>query len=218
MQLEQQLADLAHRIEHNEALDAAVDRFDRTVPDALREGPTRDLLGGAWLGHALHPVLTDLPLGCWTGATLLDLLQHRRARPAVQLLTGLGILAAVPTAVTGASEWKVTPSREDRRVGVVHAAANSAALACYVLAWSNRRKGHALVATALGLAGGAAAAAGGWFGGHLSFARGVGVGRTEPDATVRALSDPDAAGRGAPPAGPDVAHRDPARLPGGRFA
>src|SRR5438034_11586040 len=32
----------------------------------------KDILNGTWLGHALHPVFTDVPLGAWSGTTLLD--------------------------------------------------------------------------------------------------------------------------------------------------
>ena len=28
--------------------------------------------GGRWVGHPLHPALSDLPIGLWTAATVLD--------------------------------------------------------------------------------------------------------------------------------------------------
>jgi uncharacterized membrane protein len=169
------ISDIGTTTEQRSDLDPLVARLDALLPDTLAEGRAREVLGGAWLGHALHPLLTDFPLGAWTSATLLDLVRHRRARGAVQLLTGFGILASLPTALTGASEWKATRTHEDRRTGAVHAAVNSAALVCYTAAWWTRRRHHALVATGLGLLGGVAASIGGYYGGHLSMARGVGV-------------------------------------------
>src|SRR5262245_66303584 len=40
----------------------------------------RDFLHGTWLGHPLHPVLTDVPLGAWTVATVLDLTRSEERR------------------------------------------------------------------------------------------------------------------------------------------
>lgn len=33
----------------------------------------KDALNGTWLGHPLHPVFTDVPLGSWSGTLLFDL-------------------------------------------------------------------------------------------------------------------------------------------------
>ena len=82
------------RLESLSALDPVV-RTVRPLADALVADPARrDLLRGAWLGHPLHPVLTDLPIGLWTSATVLDLVGGRSARPAATRLVGLGLLAA----------------------------------------------------------------------------------------------------------------------------
>ena len=32
----------------------------------------KNALHGVWLGHPLHPVFTDLPIGAWTTALALD--------------------------------------------------------------------------------------------------------------------------------------------------
>ena len=34
---------------------------------------TVDVLSGTWLGHPLHPALSDLPIGFWTSSFVLDL-------------------------------------------------------------------------------------------------------------------------------------------------
>jgi uncharacterized membrane protein len=167
------LVTTARRVEQAEGLDA-IDRTLRPVADALiRDRRRRSLLHGHWLGHGVHPMLTDFPLGMWTSATLLDLVGGPASRPAAQRLTGLGVLAAIPTALTGLAEWGAVDSVRDRRTGIVHAAVNSVALACYAGSWMSRRRGRHAGATALALAGGVAGTIGGFFGGHLTEVRHV---------------------------------------------
>ena len=48
--------------------------------DTERGKPIENALHGVWLGHALHPVLTDIPLGAWTVAFALDLAETCGAR------------------------------------------------------------------------------------------------------------------------------------------
>ena len=173
-----QLYDLATRVEDQDSLDTMVEALDRVVPDSLRAGEVRDLLGGRWLGHALHPMLTDFPLGAWMSASLLDFIGGRNVRTASRRLIGFGILAAVPTAVTGASDWTQGTTRE-RRVGVVHAVTNTTALSLYAASFLARRRGRHWPGVALGVAGGVAASVGGFFGGHLSLGRDIGRRATE---------------------------------------
>lgn len=160
------------RLEENEALDKPAERMQH-LADLLLANPSRArLLHGEWLGHAVHPLLTDLPLGAWTSATILDLLGGRRSRPAARRLVGVGILAAVPTAVTGVAEWGVTEGRE-KRVGVAHALSNNVALLLYVASWVARRRERHVRGALLGLTAGLAAGVGGYLGGHLTEARKV---------------------------------------------
>ena len=86
------------------------------------------------MGHALHPVLTDVVLGTWGSATILDLVGGRDARAAAQRLLGVGLLAVGPTAWSGWAEWASAPDR-DKRVGVVHAVTNGAAAAIFASSW-----------------------------------------------------------------------------------
>lgn len=167
------LGRLAHRIEGEDRLDGAVAALDAAVPEAIRSGPGRDLLSGRWLGHALHPLLSDLPLGFWTSASVLDLVGGRSARPAARRLVGLGLLAAVPTAAAGASDWSQTRGTGVRRVGAAHALLNVAGLACYAASWRARRRERWARGTALGVLGSAAATASGFLGGHLTLDRAV---------------------------------------------
>jgi uncharacterized membrane protein len=163
---------LTQRLEQTQALDAVV-RLVQPLVDALLADPDRAaLLQGMWLGHAVHPLLTDVPIGTWTSATVLDLIGGRQAQPAARRLIGVGILAAAPTAITGWAEWGPTEPR-DKRTGVVHAAANVTALSLYTASWRARGKGRHLRGVVLGLAGSTALGLGGYLGGHLVEARKV---------------------------------------------
>lgn len=174
------------RIEAAAALDAPADVLGRASAP-LAEGARGRALRGEWLGHRLHPPLTDLPVGFWTSAAVLDLVGGRRFRPAAQRLIALGLICVPITAAAGAVDWR--ESAEDpavRRVGVVHGIANSVAALLYLSSWRSRRRGAHLRGVAVGMLAGAAASFGGLLGGHMAFARGSGQGELgvheEPEA------------------------------------
>ena len=171
------LYDLTTRLEATRALDGLVDRLDHAVPAVLRKGPVRDGLAGRWLGHPLHPVITDLPVGLWSSATVLDLVGGRRSHGASTLLTALGLVAATPTVASGVVEW-LDADRPRQRLGVVHAAANAVAEVCYLASLGAKLAGRRRAGRRAALLGGAALGIGGYLGGHLSYARGVGVDHT----------------------------------------
>ncbi len=158
-------------------LDSPSDAVSKVVGRAVPAGPFKDALSGTWLGHALHPLLTDLPIGFWTSAWMLDIVGGKRSAPAAQKLVALGIVTAIPTAASGASDWADTAGGE-KRVGLVHGAANSVALAAFVASYLHRRRGNRAKGIAWGWLGAAAATAGGHLGGHLIEALGVGVDNT----------------------------------------
>ena len=166
---------MLEELEQRTDLDDSVEQLHRLVPDAFREGPLRALLGGAPTGHALHPVLTDLPIGFWTSAWVLDLVPSKRTDPVATTFVALGLVTAVPTVVTGLSDWAVLGDRRLERVGVVHAAANGVATGCYALSLVARLRGRRRAGIAWGMAGATAATVGGFLGGHLAIGRGAGT-------------------------------------------
>jgi nitrite reductase/ring-hydroxylating ferredoxin subunit/uncharacterized membrane protein len=175
-----------------------LDRPARALAAAAgRIGPGRfkDALSGTWLGHALHPLLSDLPIGTWTSATVLDVIGGDESAAAADRLIGAGVLASLPTAVTGATEWADTERSDEnvRRLGVVHATANVVALALFTASLRARRRGDRARGKALSFAGIGALTVGGHLGGHLSYAKGVGVDQTtfeqRPIEWRRALDD-----------------------------
>ncbi len=171
---------LAQRVEGLRALDGPAEAVAGAVRGRLKAGRLKDGLSGSWLGHPLHPLLTDVPIGAWTSATLLDVLGRDVDRPAASRLVAVGIASAVPTAVSGMSDWSDTTLSDPAagRVGVVHAVANTMALGLYTASWWSRHSGDHGRGVRLGLAGAGALAAGGFLGGHLSYARGLGVDQT----------------------------------------
>jgi len=160
------------RLSEVSSFDKSLESARTAVNKVLRPKVFKDLLHGTWLGHPLHPVLAQVPVGTWVSAGVLDAIKP--ARPAAALLIGTGIAAAVPTALSGAADW----SEQDdavRRLGAVHAVANTAALGLYVGSLVARAKGNGtlgrvLAYSGLGLAGGSAA-----IGGHMSYAQSSGA-------------------------------------------
>lgn len=177
---------LTERLERARALDPAADKVAATVRKLIGPGPVKDALSGTWLGHALHPLLTDVPIGTWTSASILDLVGGRAAQDGADRLIGVGIAAAVPTAVSGYSDWAdSTEGHVDvKRVGIVHAASNVTALVLYSASLAARRAGNRRRGVVLALAGAGTLSVGGYLGGHLSYAQGIGVDQTTFDPPV----------------------------------
>lgn len=168
--------ELVHKLATTEAIDRVGKPVASKVAEVLGNGPAKDVLSGLWLGHPLHPMLTDLPIGFWTSSFVLDLVGGKRSAAASQRLVALGILSAAPTAAAGLSDWSDTIG-EERRIGTVHALANVAALGLYTWSWVARRAGRPKAGVTLGLLGATAASAGGYLGGHLVYRQGVGADR-----------------------------------------
>ena len=82
-------------------------------------------LNGVWLGHPVHPPLASLTSGALGTTVALDALSLLPGRPAGEVVEasgfasralGVGILASIGSAITGATDWQHT-HEEDRRVG-----------------------------------------------------------------------------------------------------
>lgn len=167
---------LVHRLATAEGLDRVGKPVASKVAAVVGHGTGKDVLSGTWMGHPLHPMLTDLPIGFWTSAFVLDLVGGKRSRPAADRLVAIGILSALPTAASGLSDWSDTIG-EERRIGSAHAIANSVALVLYSSSWVVRRRGRRGKGLVLGFLGATAASVGGYLGGHLVFRQGVGADR-----------------------------------------
>ena len=166
--------ELAERVGALPDLDAPAKLYASTVRDTIPKGPIKDALSGVLLGHPLHPLLTDVVIGSWTSAILMDLF---REPDAARKLIALGLVATPITAVSGSSDWADAEPASDnvRRMGLVHAASNVVGAALFAASYARRRRGGGRL---LSLAGGAALTVGGFLGAHLSYAEGVGVDTT----------------------------------------
>ena len=169
--------ELVRRVERFTLLDKLAEPVRGLVSKAVRPRRIRNLLSGTKLGHPVHPLLTDLPIGAWSMSALLDTVGGTSSEPAADLLIGVGILSAIPTAMTGLNDWSDTIDAETR-VGLVHAGANVTALGLYAASLIARRSGRRVRGKTLGLAGLGALMIGGYLGGHLSYARAVNVNHT----------------------------------------
>ncbi|SHL09975.1 Ferredoxin subunit of nitrite reductase or a ring-hydroxylating dioxygenase [Pseudonocardia thermophila] len=151
--------------------------------------------GGRWAGHSVHAALSDLPIGFYAGALVLDALGkdvpagRGRLDPAATL-SAAGIAAALVTGATGATDWAVSDG-DDRRIGLFHGLLNGAATALQTASLTARLAGRRRPAQVLGAAGMAVTAAAGYLGGHLVQGRAVMVNRalgsTAPTRWVRAV-------------------------------
>ena len=174
------LQQLSQRAEELALFDRPGAWLARQVSRVVKQGPAKDLLSGTWLGHPLHPLLTDVPIGAWTSSLVLDLFGGQQTRRAAEMMVGVGLVGAVPTAAAGLTDFSDTFGVE-RRVGTVHATFNTIALALYAASWLARRRGRHSAGVKLGLGGALAVAGGGFLGGHLAYGKGLGVDRTAFD-------------------------------------
>jgi nitrite reductase/ring-hydroxylating ferredoxin subunit len=170
-------------VESASVLDAPGKAAAKTVRGALGPGALKDALSGTWLGHALHPVLTDVVIGSFLSASLLDLVGGDEDGHAAERLITVGIAAYGPTALTGVNDWADSEPVDDavRRVGLVHAGSNAVALSLYASSLAARRRGARGRGKLLGAAGAAVLGFGGYLGGHMSFVQGVGPNQTAFD-------------------------------------
>lgn len=142
-----------------------------------------DVLHGTWLGHPLHPVLTDVVVGSLSMAALFDLASvlggGESARKAADTLTVVGTASAVPTALAGLADFSTIP-RPAAGHGLMHALINDVAIAFYLFSLKARKRGDRRAGMALSTLGMAVLTAGAYLGGHLVFSKRVGVDHTQP--------------------------------------
>lgn len=176
---------LINAISRQPGLEELADVLQKAVRAAFPgEGgrQVKNALHGTWLGHPLHPAITDVPLGAWTAALVFDALEslsgRSELRAGADAAVALGLLGAVGSAVTGLTDWSESDDR-GKRVGAVHGLLNVAAAAMYATSYAMRkRKGSRQSAVALSMLGYAVGMASAYLGGHLVFGEQLGVDHT----------------------------------------
>jgi nitrite reductase/ring-hydroxylating ferredoxin subunit len=162
--------------------DKAIEPARKAVLAALRPPALKDFLHGTWLGHPLHPVLVQVPVGTWISAGLLDAVPPWR--PAATALIGTGVAASIPAALAGAADWSEQEAGV-RRLGAIHAALNTVALGLYVGSLVARGRARGGLGRGLAYGGLCLASASAAIGGHMSYAQSAGV--SHAATTARAL-------------------------------
>ena len=177
-------------IEQQGALDKASDVVQPAITNAFKAaGPTgqavKNFLHGKWLGHPLHPVLTDVPVGAWTAALALDALEAISGRKSfgrgADAAVAVGLVGAVGSAVTGLTDWSDTHGRA-RKVGMMHALLNTGATLLYTTSLLMRRRKARGAGMGFAMLGYAVSGAAAYLGGHLVFGEQVGVDHTAAQA------------------------------------
>jgi nitrite reductase/ring-hydroxylating ferredoxin subunit/uncharacterized membrane protein len=172
------LRQMLSRLERTRALDGVSDKLQGAVQVAAQPQAVGDLLHGVWLGHPLHPVLVQLPIGAFVSAAVLDLAPGGR-KPATTLIA-VGTASATPAIAAGLVDWSQM-TKDRRRVGLVHATAMAVALGFYVGSLLARLSGRPARGQALAFAGLSMASAGAYLGGHLAYSQGGGMNHAAPE-------------------------------------
>ena len=170
-------------INEQEWLEPVADTLQKAVQSAYKSGgeagqKVKNAMNGVWLGHPLHPVLTDIPVGSWTTALVCDAMEEITGRKefarGADLAVGVGLIGALGAAVTGLTDWSDTDGRA-RKIGVTHGLMNIAAAGLYTASWACRKNGNRGAGRGLGILGYAIAFGSAWLGGSLVYNEQVGV-------------------------------------------
>jgi nitrite reductase/ring-hydroxylating ferredoxin subunit len=166
------------KIERAQALDKPAAAVRAVVQRFLKNRAVADALHGVWLGHPLHPVFTDIPVGAWTTGMVLDAVaasrDDRAMQDAADVAMAVGLVGALGSAVTGLTDWSETSGRS-RRTGLVHGLLNIAATALYATAYALRRRGSRASGQRYAIAGYTIAMASAYIGGDLVYDERIGV-------------------------------------------
>ena len=160
--------------------------------DAGRE--IKNLLHGVWLGHPVHPALTDVPIGAWTAALALDAIEgisgRDDLRAGADAAIAIGLAGAVASAITGLTDWaEVYGGERATKVGLAHGVLNLAAAGLYTASlFMRRNRSTRQQGIGLSMLGYAVASFAAYLGGHLTFGEQVGVDHT---ATANAAEPSD---------------------------
>ncbi|MEX8546724.1 MAG: Rieske 2Fe-2S domain-containing protein [Mucilaginibacter sp.] len=178
--------DVMDAIAKQEWLNAAGDKIQPAILNAYKAGgeagqKIKNFLHGTWLGHPLHPVITDVPVGSWTAAAVLDgmeLLGKKKYKAGADAAIAIGLFGAAGAAVSGMTDWTGT-TKKKRAIGLMHGLMNISATALYATSYYMRKQKDSRK-TAIGLAmlGYGITSVAAYLGGHLIYNEQVGVDHT----------------------------------------
>ncbi len=168
--------ELVTRLEDADWLDPVAKKVRKAVKRTIRPQWARDILHGVPIGHPVHPLAVQVPLGSWISAAVLDALPGNNR--AATVLIGVGTASALPSAVAGFMDWSQLHNQQ-QRVGLVHAAANITAASLYGASLMVRASGRQGAGKALAYLGLGVVGFGGFLGGHLSYRQAAGANHSE---------------------------------------
>ncbi len=173
-------------IERQEWLEPVGEQVQKAVSSAFEQAgdagqAVKNFLHGTWLGHPLHPVLTDIPIGSWTAALVMDAMEdmtgQRQYGRGADTAIGVGLVGAVASAITGLTDWQATDGRA-RQIGLVHAMLNSTGALLYTGSYIARKSGSRPLGRGLSMLGFAVAMGAAYLGGKLVYSEQIGVNHT----------------------------------------
>jgi nitrite reductase/ring-hydroxylating ferredoxin subunit/uncharacterized membrane protein len=188
-------------IEQQEWLKPAEEGIQRFIHKAFQfKGgrQAKNFLHGTWIGHPLHVILTDIPIGAWTTAMVFDALDsmntRRQYRVAADMAVTLGLVGAMGTAASGLTDWQdVDPPA--RRIGLVHGLLNVVSVTLFGGSLIARRRGSRTAGRGLAALGYALLMVAARLGGNLVYGQKVGVDHTSseklPGQFTAVLSESD---------------------------
>ena len=104
-------------------------------PILNRVRPLKDFLNGTWLGHSVHAMVTDVPVGAFTLAIVLDILNVRAGADVAIAVGILGMLAAM---LAGWADYADTDVPPQRGYATVHQILMIVALILYIVSFYGR--------------------------------------------------------------------------------
>jgi nitrite reductase/ring-hydroxylating ferredoxin subunit/uncharacterized membrane protein len=174
------LSKLVEKQDWLNSAEEAVQNVAKNTLQAAGDG-TKDFLHGTWIGHPLHVILTDIPIGAWTAAVACDAIasitDNDDFDAAADATVGIGLAGAVGAAVTGITDWsEVDPPA--RRIGFVHALLNIGATGLFTASMISRRRGSRASGRGLAALGFVLATVSAKLGGSLVYEHRIGVDRS----------------------------------------
>ncbi len=177
------IKDISDVLDDQEWMTPLAEGVQGAVESTYKAGGTtgqtiKNFLHGKFLGHPLHPVLTDIPIGAWTMALAFDALDAVRGKrdlsKAADTAVGIGLVGAVGAAASGLTDYQAS-GEQSPNTGLVHGVLNLAATALYVTSLIYRRKGARSKGRTYGLLGFATMTAAAYLGGELIYGQRIGV-------------------------------------------
>lgn len=173
-------------IEQQTWIEPAAEQVQQAIAKAYESGgeagqQVKNFLHGTWLGHPLHSALTDVPVGAWTAALVMDAMADVSGRDqfsrGADAAVAVGLAGAVAAAAAGITDWQATDGRA-RKVGAVHGMMNMGAALLYTASYAARKKGARSTGRGLSTLGFLVAMGSAYLGGKLVYSEQVGVDHT----------------------------------------